>query len=336
MHNYRFSILLFIAIISTTSDAQDQQHWSTARPDGHAPIGVMGDHTHHKGEVMFSYKYMPMWMKGSINEREGISNATIFQNYMAAPQQMQMDMHMLGAMYAPSDKITLMAMAHYLSNHMTLKTKMGMDFNTQSKGLGDSSITALIQLLQLPRKSIHASVGVSIPTGNIDQRGNTPMMNNAQLAYPMQLGSGTWDPTLGVTYVGQITGFSWGAQSKYKLRFKNNSEGYRLGNQFSAVSWAAIVLNQNFSVSTSLRYTHLGSITGQDADMNPMTMPLFHTSNSGRNQMDIGFGVNFYIPNGAFKNLRLAVETQLPILQKANGIQMKNTSLATFGIQYAL
>lgn len=69
-----------------------------------------------------------------------------------------------------------------------------MDFNTQSKGLGDSSITALIQLLQLPRKSIHASVGVSIPTGNIDQRGNTPMMNNAQLAYPMQLGSGTWGP----------------------------------------------------------------------------------------------------------------------------------------------
>jgi hypothetical protein len=141
---------------------------------------------------------------------------------------------------------------------------------------------------------------------------------------------------LGVTYVGQTTGFSWEAQSKYKLRFKNNSEGYRLGNQFSAVSWAAIVLNQNFSVSTSLRYTHLGSIKGQDTDINPMMMPLFHISNSGRNQVDIGFGVNFFIPNGAFKNLRLAVETQLPILQKANGIQMKNTSLATFGIQYAL
>lgn len=39
--------------------------WRGARPGGHAPIGVMGDHQHGKGELMFSYRYMTMSMHGN-------------------------------------------------------------------------------------------------------------------------------------------------------------------------------------------------------------------------------------------------------------------------------
>jgi len=35
---------------------------SSARPDGHAPIGVMGEHTHKAGEWMLSYRYRNMFM----------------------------------------------------------------------------------------------------------------------------------------------------------------------------------------------------------------------------------------------------------------------------------
>ena len=37
-----------IAFLSSPSQAHDQSinGWSTSRPNGHAPIGVMGDHTH--------------------------------------------------------------------------------------------------------------------------------------------------------------------------------------------------------------------------------------------------------------------------------------------------
>ena len=336
MRNHKTYILLLITIITSTAFSQEQAHWSAARPDGHAPISVMGDHTHHKNEVMFSYKYMPMWMEGSLSGRNAASDGTIFENYMAAPKKMHMEMHMLGAMYATSNNITLMVMVHYLSNSMDLKTKMGMDFGTQSKGFGDISIAALFNLLKLTDQSVHAMLGVSIPTGDIDQRGDTPMMANAQLAYSMQLGSGTWDPILGVTYLGQSDKFSWGAQLKQMLRLGENSETYRLGNQFRAGSWAAIKLNKNFSFSGSLRYTNLSRIKGADKDMNPGMMPLFNTENSGRNQTDAGIGINFYIPKGSLKNLRFASELLLPVTQSVNGIQMKNTSLATFGVQYTL
>ncbi|WP_339696901.1 hypothetical protein [uncultured Roseivirga sp.] len=64
--------------------------------------------------------------------------------YMASPQAMRMDMHMLGAMYAVSDRITLAVMANYLSNSMDLKIRMGMDFETSSFGLGDVTMAVLV------------------------------------------------------------------------------------------------------------------------------------------------------------------------------------------------
>ena len=36
--------------------------YSAERPDGHGPIGTMGNHTHNSGEWMFSYRYMNMFM----------------------------------------------------------------------------------------------------------------------------------------------------------------------------------------------------------------------------------------------------------------------------------
>jgi hypothetical protein len=255
---------------------------------------------------------------------------------MVAPQKMNMNMHMLGAMYAPSDRITLMIMGNYISNSMDLRTGMGVDFTTESGGIGDITVSSLIKIMNNNRQSLHANVGISIPTGDIDQRDATPMMNDAQLAYPMQLGSGTWDPSLGLTYLGQSDKLSWGAQSKYKFRLGENSENYTFGNRFDVVGWGAIKVSDYFSFSTSLSYFDTQKIDGVDADLNPMMMPLFNTDNSGRSQLDVGIGTNFFIPKGSLKDLRIGAEIKIPVYQQVNGIQMKNTLMATFGIQYTI
>lgn len=335
---YNKIILPFLGIILLCSNvgvAQENQ-WTSARPDGHAPISVMGDHYHKKGEFMLSYRYMPMWMDGNLQSSNDVSNEDIYEDYMIAPQKMSMDMHMLGVMYAPSDQITLMIMGSYINNSMDLKTGMGVDFLTESGGLGDLTISSLIKIMNRNKQSLHGNVGVSIPTGDIDQRDATPMADNAQLAYPMQLGSGTWDPSLGLTYLGQSDKFSWGAQSIYKVRIGENSENYTLGNRFDVVGWGAIKLSKSFSLSTSLSYYDTQKIDGVDADLNPLMMPLFNTINSGRSQIDVGLGTNFLIPKGSFKNLRLAAEVKIPTFQEVNGIQMKNTLMATFGVQYVI
>ena len=106
------------------------------RPDAYAPIGVMGDHLHHKNGFMVSVRYMTMDMEGNINGSSEASNMEIFQDYMVAPQSMTMDMIMVGVMYAPSDKLTLMLMQNFIRNDMALSNMMGMRFSTESNGMG--------------------------------------------------------------------------------------------------------------------------------------------------------------------------------------------------------
>ena len=81
------------------SNAQEKK-WSANRADGHAPAGVMGDHTHHKGEWMVSYRYMYMDMQDNINSTSLITAAAIHDMYMVAPEKMRMQMHMIGLMHA--------------------------------------------------------------------------------------------------------------------------------------------------------------------------------------------------------------------------------------------
>ena len=68
---------LLVRALVLTSIASAQTKWTSARPDGHAPIGVMGDHTHEKGEVMLSYRWMYMGMEGSRDGSDEVSNADI-------------------------------------------------------------------------------------------------------------------------------------------------------------------------------------------------------------------------------------------------------------------
>ncbi|WP_157514632.1 transporter [Christiangramia portivictoriae] len=200
MNKFLIPFLGSILLCSNMMVAQDK--WSSNRADGHAPISIMGDHTHHKGEFMVSYRYMPMWMDGLIEGNDAIENRKAFDNYMAVPQDMRMDMHMLGAMYAVCNRVILAGILNYIDNDMDLRSRMGMNFTTESSGFGDIAVNALINFYDKDRQKIHANLGVSIPTGDLEQSGDTPTMQNARLAYPMQLGSGTLDPSIGVTYLG--------------------------------------------------------------------------------------------------------------------------------------
>jgi len=196
--------LLFTAVSFSQEGNNSHTGHNHTRPDSHAPIGVMGDHTHKKGEFMFSYRVMGMWMEDMLKGDRDISNAGVLQNgYPVTPTEMQMEMHMLGAMYAVSDKVTLMAMASYKSNTMDLIViPSGLNFTTNSSGFGDVKIGALINVLEKENHKLHTNLSLSIPTGSIDQRDDIPVKSNSLLAYPMQIGSGTWDPTLGATYTG--------------------------------------------------------------------------------------------------------------------------------------
>lgn len=334
---------IFIAVLciaTTFTFAQENKEttkWTSGRPDGHAPISVMADHVHHKGEFMISYRYMSMDMR---QLREGTNDATTADahaNYMVAPLDMNMHMHMLGAMYAPSDKVTLIVMANYLENDMHLQMRNGNIFTTNTSGLGDVSVSALYSILNKNRQALHAQVGVSIPTGSIEEKNILPMSmgNQVQLPYPMQLGTGSFGAKLGLTYLGQCNKFSWGHQLTGMININDNDQDYKFGNRYNFNNWIAAKAGDNFSISLRLEGVLIDEIDGKSASLNPMMVTTADTINSGGTFINSGFGLNYMVKNGSFKGLRFASEITTPLYQDINGIQLKQHYTITLGAQYA-
>lgn len=183
-------LLCFTQMANASTD--HATHHANHHANQHAPIGVMGDHMHKRGKWMFSYRRMTMTMEDNIHGDQAISTDGIFlKEYHMAPLKMNTTMDMLGAMHAPSDKLTLMVMVNYLEKEMdsTMTMPMTMPMNTKSSGWGDTKISALLSLHNGNYHGLHLNLGASIPTGSTTKSNN---MGN-RLAYPMQLGSGTYD-----------------------------------------------------------------------------------------------------------------------------------------------
>ncbi len=161
------------------------------------------------------------------------------------------------------------------------------------------------------------------------------MMSIDRLAYPMQLGSGSYDFLPGITYNGYKGKLGWGTQLQGIFRLNENNENYRLGNKVEATAWLAKQWKPSLSTSIRLTAKTEGSIRGRDPVITG-GMPLFDTNNSGRDQIDLHVGVNLLGQQGALKGHRLALELGTPIYEKVDGLQMSNDWVTTLAWQKAL
>lgn len=324
-----------LAVASPTL-LQAQYEWTSSRPDGHAPIGVMADHTHEKGEYMISYRFMRMLMDGNLNGTDRLEVSDIHTQFMVAPLDMTMTMHMAGLMYAPSDAVTLMAMVNWLDQSMNHQTRPGGMFEAASSGLGDASLTALIGLRRSGPLRVHFNAGISLPTGSIEEIGANPMSmgREVQMPYPMQLGSGTWDLMPGVTIFGMSERASWGVQGKGTFRVGENSRGYTKGDMTEATLWLAFKPGDMLSVSARILAKAWGDYGGHDAVYaNPMMVPTVNERLRGGTRVDVPLGLNFYFPDGALKGHRIAAEWHVPVYQSLHGPQLATDWILTIGWQ---
>jgi hypothetical protein len=320
--------LLIAQSISHATDNHTHHHsgHDHTRPDSHAPIGVMGDHLMREGEIMVSYRYMYMDMEGN---RTGTERVDVpLPGYMVSPTSMTMGMHMLGAMYAPSDRLTLALMLPFTAITMDhIRNMDGLPFTTESSGLGDIKLAAMVGLYARPGRDLIFNFAVSAPTGSIDERDDIPTMppSNAHLPYPMQLGSGTWDFIPGLTYVQLYDSWSWGAQGLYTLRTGTNDNDYTLGNRLSLSAWIAKKLVQSTSLSFRLN--------GHDWNNMPMpTVPTKDPNLRAGTRIDALVGINFVTPG--LKSLRLAAEAGAPVYQRLDGPQLETDLVVTLGAQF--
>ena len=312
---------------------------STSRPMDHAPLGVMGDHMHDQGEFMVSYRYMHMGMDGnrSGTSRQGISD--VANDFAIIPTKMNMDMHMLGAMYGLSDSVTIMVMMPYVRNQMSHYRRMQKDTFEADFGsnLGDISVSSMVNLYEDAISHVHLNAGISLPFGSIAERDDTPMGTSVKLPYPMQTGSGTYDLLPGITYVMSLDSISIGAQGSAVVRLGDNAANYRLGNKLKLTSWFQKDINRWWGTSVRLAYEHTGNIHGRDTDFDMLRNMVATARPDLRRgeRLDIAFGINV-LGHDRVDNHRLALEVGIPVYQQLTGPQLETDWWVTLGWQKVL
>ncbi|RAP33780.1 alpha amylase [Candidatus Marinamargulisbacteria bacterium SCGC AG-439-L15] len=303
-------------------------------PSAHAPIGVMGDHTHKAKELMLSYRYMSMPMNGLRQGTKQKNNTDTFsKGYMMSPEKMDMQMHMVGAMYAPNNTITIMGMLPIISNEMSMINRMGVSSDMSSNGIGDTKLSLLIQTINTPSKKLHIHAGITLPTGDLTHE-DTMMGSDNRLPYPMQLGSGTIDLLPGITYREFHGSLSWGIQGSAVLRSGYNNEGYQKPHQYQATTWISKSLNKMLSGSLRLQHSAWDKLKGRDDDMLAATLsPPLNTTNSGGQRTDLSVGINTVFHSDTLGKNRVAIEYGVPIFQDLGGIQLELDSWLILGLQ---
>jgi len=330
------------------SGHDDHDHGSAAA----APVSIMGDHLHAKGDWMVSYRFMRMQMDGNRIGTDEVSPEEIVStvanrfgappNLRVVPTEMTMDMHMFGAMYGVTDWLTLMGMAMYKDNEMDHVTFQGMagttrlgTFETESKGWGDLMVSGLVKAYADDMHAVNVNLGLSIPTGSIKEEdtvlapnGMTPRL---RLPYTMQLGTGTYDFHPGVTYTGHKDAFSWGAQYKAEIRLEDeNSQGYSWGDKHALNTWAGYQFAPWLGATARVSASTQDEIDGIDANI-AAPVQTADPDNYGGEIVEAGLGLNLRGVEGWTLGHSVGLEFTAPLYQDLNGPQMQRDYALTLG-----
>ena len=338
--------------VSEDSRLHSQHDESTARHQrhdgghGHVPAGVMSGHMLDKaGDFMFGYRFMYGRMGGDILHGDnaasdqqivdlGCSDVT---QCRFTPTFMNMKMHMLNIMYAPTNWLNLMLMPNFVDMEMDIRklegappTPPGVHEHTgiaghATGGVGDTMASSLINVFNVPGHRMHLGLGFSAPTGDVDLKFRRVFqIDGGLIHFGMQLGSGTWDFLPSLTYAGDYRRWSWGAQLNGIKRMEaQNKSGYRLGDLFQATTWGGYRLTNWLSASVRGIYTVQGAIQGDFNAFNGRAGPMDFPANHGGQFWDIGFGINASAPRGKFVGNELSFEWLQPIRDDVNGFRLE-------------
>jgi hypothetical protein len=293
-------------------------------PAALSPAGVMGDHVHSRGSWMFSYMYMGMQMEGLLDGRSQLNAMSLTDEYEMLPNDMFMQMHMLGIMTAVSDRFTLMAMVPLVHKNMT-HTHMGHHHHASamsSSGLGDIRLSVLTPIWRDGSQRVILNSGVTLPTGSVKVSSVNGMGMDSRMGYGMQHGTGTTDLHGSVTYAASEGSWGYGTQLGGAVRLGNNNEGYRHGNSLEHSAWIGRTIIAPLTATVRVNSTWQDHIHGIDSNIAAGMMPTADPLCYGGLRTRLLGGLNLRMASLLPVNGSLGFEGGLPVYQDLNGPQM--------------
>jgi hypothetical protein len=350
MKNYQINFALIItsalAVTSLISinNAFSESSCCSSDTKQFAPVSVMGAHLHREGEWMLGYGYMYGAMSQGSSSSAGHSGSTHEDEHHMGivssrheghdhgdedasdehdePQQptssgghqhtMQHEMHMLEAMYGVSDDFNLMAMVPIINQRMNHRMP-NEGFSTDNNGIGDVSLTAMHSLYRGERSLIHANLGMSFPTADINDKDVYHGVTTNH-PYMMQIGSGTYDLLPAVTYQDSKGDLGWGTQAAFVFRLGRNSNDYSFGDRYQLSSWLGYQMSPGFRLTSRLTGKIWDDVSGSD-DKLLLTSQMANPRSQAGRILEAGVGALYAFQDRVLDGHSVGVEVSFPIAQ---------------------
>jgi len=353
----RYLFILFLMMTLWPISAQAYIGLCCGKCGGNMPLTIPGGGVPETNE--FRLKFSPMYMRmeglldgtSSVNPDDILGMPVMMGNptgkFMAVPTSMDMSMVNAAVGYSFTDDLFGGIMFMWKRNDMDMKFNPVMQgttgrdgFTMKSEGMADTMIMTKYRLFTddplIPTSQFSLMLGLSLPTGSINEKNsNHPlaMRKSEQLPYSMQLGSGSFDPTVGLLYQSSSSPLWWGANLIYTGRWYENSRDYRLGDEYRFDLYTMYQIRYDTVLQLQLNTVYRGKIRGemdeavsgtsgratQGSGASPYMTNLWDPDNYGGKKVSITAGIQWQPLPLHIAELAVGV----PIYQHLNGPQLE-------------
>jgi len=222
--------------------------------------------------------------------------------------------------YGLTPKLALFAMAPLVSTE--LKTPLG---TRSAFGLGDARLFARYTLFQKDGAGqtlrVAPFAGLELPTGRNDKRDSLGRLPTAA-----QLGSGSWDPFVGLTATLATTG--WQFDASVSWQDNNSADGVEPGDVFKADASAQLRLWPLELTGESDAFL-FGVLEANFVHEEKTRLHGVRDRNSGGDTLFIAPGLQY-----AAQNWIAEASVQLPVMQELGGTRLKKDYIARASMRF--
>ena len=270
---------------------------------------------------LVGYRYVRKRFHGYQQGTRDLTFEQVLEQYPVVPEKIIQEAHFVEASYVPRRGPAVVLVVPYIRQQTDHLRRIGEPFTIRTEGVGDVSISASYRVRDRRPFGLTLHTGISLPTGSIDETGDTPRGRGTQVPYTMQLGSGTWDLEAGVAYAGETGRWSWGGQLTGTLRLGRNDHGYSLSDRLLASVWVDGFPDRRIQPSIKLSADVSGRIDGADPQLDPSLAPVADGHLYGGTRLDLVLGLKLLLFDRERHQHSIQIEGGVPIHQDLNGPQ---------------
>lgn len=278
------------------------------------------------------YRYKQVRYEGYLEGTTKLTNAEVLTQYPVLPTVISQEAHIVGMNYRFSNLLDFTFTVPYIYQSTEHIRRAGAPFTLKSEGIGDLALAANYAIYKHGQTAAILTMGVTAPTGSINEKGDTPRGRNTQLPYAMQIGSGTWELHPGLTLTAPLGASQMGATVDGAIRLGENDRNYSLGDEFSATLWANRKLGSRLQLGTFVRGECWDGIQGQDSDVNPLIAPVADPDTYGGCKVELGGSLRVHWKEDVYDNCYFELGGGVPVYQKLSGPQPKEQWNLTMGL----